>query len=180
MSLIRPELAERLHRWREPAVWGLTALVGAYWSVTGLAGSAWLLTLTGLLLAAVGAAFALGAVRRIRLADPVPAEGVVQIDEGRVGYFGPLGGAFIDVDNLDRVEITARFWRLSGVDGAQVNIPRGAAGAERLPDALSVLPGFTLGGKPLQRGGTRVMWERSVKVTPFRRIAPPRSPHRPG
>ncbi len=151
MSFVRPEVGSFLKRWSEALVWGALTLLGLHSLWLGLSEMAWVLILVGATLTTLGAAYTVGAVLRIRLADPVPAEGVVQVDEARVAYFGPLGGAFIDMEDLNRVEVTERFWRLTGNDGTQLNIPRGASGADALPDAFTALPGYSIASIDWQR-----------------------------
>ncbi len=153
MSFVRPEVGTFLKRWSEAIVWGLLTLLGLHALWLGLSEMAWVLILVGATLTTLGAAYTVGAILRIRLADPVPAEGVVQVDEARVAYFGPLGGAFIDMDDLNRVEITDRFWRLTASDGTQLNIPRGASGVDALPDAFTALPGYSIAASDWQRSG---------------------------
>jgi len=168
MSLIRPELARQIHRWREPLIWAAVALAGTLMLLAGLSDMAWLQLALGAAMSGVAVAFFVVSTRRIRLSDDVLGEGVVQIDEGRIAFFGPLGGAFIDVASLQKVEITRHFWCLSGSDGTQVWIPRGASGVENLPDALSVLPGITLAPE------TGVLWSRSRQPSqPVRRLTVP-------
>jgi hypothetical protein len=152
LTFIRPELAERLRRWQEPIAWGAVLLAGL---VMAWRGYRWLSPLPfalGLLLAAAGLGLLLAALRRVRLRAEGREAGVVMIDERRVGYFGPWGGGFIDIDELARVTVWRRAdgdeprlaWRLSARDGTLLTIPFGAEGAEALPDALSALPGLDL------------------------------------
>ena len=93
----------------------------------------------------------LPALRRMRLANATPAEGVVVIDEARIAYLGPRGGGFVDLPAVARVEIVTRphippasahAWVITTEDGGKLVIPLGAEGADGLLDALSPLPGI--------------------------------------
>lgn len=141
MSFVRPELAARLRPWREAMLWSAGSLAGLWLAWQGWAGSALLLLLFGLLLAAVSAALLVTELRRRRLRGQEPAEGVVTVEEARIGYFGPRGGGFIDLDELVRVEIltdgSRPSWRLEEQGGASLRIPVGARGAENVYDALA-------------------------------------------
>ncbi len=134
----------------EPALTGAGALWLAVLGGQALwAGSvAAVLPLAG---AAVLGAWCVAAARRLRLArrraaEPVP--GVVQIAEGRIGYFGPESGGFAALDAIAAVAVEAApggriaRWHLIDAEGRRLAIPGGAVGAERLPDVLSALPGF--------------------------------------
>jgi hypothetical protein len=144
MSLVRPELAAALHRWREPLAWGAVLAAGLLLIWRGYAGLAPGPLMLGLLMAGAGATLLRAAIRRIRLTAQVPGEGVVVIDEGRIAYLGPFGGGVVDLPRLTRVELTPASWILAADDGTRLVVPRGAVGAERLPDALTPLPGLDL------------------------------------
>ena len=91
-------------------------------------------------------AWAISALRRLRFAQGVAAPGVVEIDEGQVGYLGPGLGGYVALPDLVEVRLIRlhgkRVWRLKQEDGQALLIPVEAAGAERLFDAFSVLPGL--------------------------------------
>lgn len=142
MSFLRPEIVARLRFWREPLGWGAVALLGMIIIATGYAGLGRLLV--GSLLIGVGLLMAAGAIRRTRLGSDVPEAGVVTVDEGRIAYLGPIEGGVLGLSTLDRVEVSAGDWVLTGSDGTRLRIPRGALGAEALPDALAPLPGLDL------------------------------------
>jgi len=142
----------QIRRYGEPAAYlavaGLCLAVGA----RALGGGAWL----GIVPLAVGvlaALAALGAFWRAawtaRTARMGP--GVVTIQEGRISYFGPDGGAVLALDALMSVEIETTdrgpagddlFWHLADSLGQRVAIPGGAHGAAALLDRLSSLDGF--------------------------------------
>ena len=161
MNFVRPELIAWIRRWREPLVWSGICVFGLLLIVSG---DGLARILLGGAISGVSAAFIPGSIRRLRLSEPELSTGAVQIDEGRIAYFGPMGGAFVDIASLERLEIVSRHWRLTSGDGSQIYIPRGAAGAERLPDAFSVLNGFDLSAAFPKSGDGRVtttiLWQR--------------------
>jgi hypothetical protein len=142
MALIRPELATALLRGREVIAALIVALAGL-----------WLIWLGGYLLAPLGAAVAVFATlwavqawRRVRFAQAVAAPGMVEVDEGQVGYLGPTFGGFVALPDLVELRILTlqgrRLWRLKQADGQALLIPVDAEGAERLFDAFGTLPGM--------------------------------------
>jgi hypothetical protein len=141
MSFVRTELAARLRPWREALVWAAGSAAGAWLAWQGWATGAILLLLFGLLLVAVSVSLLVTELRRRRLRGQEPAEGMVVVEEARIGYFGPRGGGFIDLDALARVEImtdgSKPAWRLEESGGASLRIPVGARGAEDVYDALA-------------------------------------------
>ena len=169
MSLVRPAAAQMLRRWSEPAI--AAATVG----VLGWSGLS--VTLSGglfgwFLLAAMALAlFWLRAATLGALASrPVTGTGMAVFREGEIGYMGPHGGGFVELAELARVEIYLvaedhdPVWRLVGQFGAAIAIPATAEGAGHLPEALTVLPGFSdltaVGILQRARPGRHVVWER--------------------
>ncbi len=140
--MIRPELRAALYRLREV----LFALV-----LGGL--GLWLAALGGLLLiptglAVLGIAAVLGvtAWRRLRFSQAIDAPGLVEVDEGQIGYMGPSIGGYVSLPELVEIRLLTlrgrRVWRLKQADGQAVLVPVDANGAERLFDAFSTLPGM--------------------------------------
>lgn len=145
MSLIRPEVVAGARRWRE-------VIAAAGFGAFGL----WLIWLggyvlfpAGLLALAASAAWTLTALRRLRFAQDVNAPGVVEVDEGQIGYLGPTFGGYVAIPELSEVRLVTmqgrRMWRLKQADGQTVLIPIDAAGAVRLFDAFASLPGMDMG-----------------------------------
>jgi hypothetical protein len=174
MSFIRPELAARIHAWREPIAWSALTVVGAGLVFHGYEDIAPLSFVLGLLCTATGLGLLLPAIRRVRLASQTPAEGVVVIDEARIAYLGPRGGGFVDLPAVARVEIVTRphippasahAWVITTEDGERLTIPLGAEGADGLLDALSPLPGidFDAGVAAVlsRRPGQVVVWRKA-------------------
>ena len=152
MSFIRPEAARFLGTWAEPAVYAAVGILCGVKGIGLIANGAWV----GYILAAIGlvAIFAFyGAVARsayaTRMRDKGP--GIVSVLEGRISYLGPLGGAVMARDALVSVDIVTNstgfgqadlHWILMDEAHQRVAIPGSATDADKLLDALGVLPGF--------------------------------------
>jgi hypothetical protein len=103
-----------------------------------------------LTLGALAAFAALGTAERALVArrSARSGPGIVSVQEGRISYLGPHGGATVAVDALVRVDIVAgdghagARWELTDETGQRLSIPASAAHAETLLDALGGLPGF--------------------------------------
>lgn len=162
-----------LYRWREPLVWGALAAAGLGLAVQALQPFAPVLLGFGGLVAFAGLALLVSALQRRAFRVETPGEGIVEIDEGRISYFGPRTGGVVELTSIVRVEIATRphvlpdsahAWVLTDEDGNRLVIPLGALGAEGLPDALSPLPGLQLGpgvaALAHNRPGATLLWER--------------------
>lgn len=169
MSFVRPEVAARLKTYAEPLFWCailvlLCLVLLRMWPVAHWG----ILALIGLAIGGVGIA-GVNAWLRARLTRRADAKGVVLIDEGRIGYFGPEAGGFVEIDALFRVELRGtsmgtKFWVLHHKDGQPLNIPEHAPGAAGLLDSLASLPGLGLAQIARYLGApsdiTRVIWQR--------------------
>jgi hypothetical protein len=167
MSFVRPALRASVLRHREVIAAGFVGALGL-----------WLIWLGGYFLIPVGAAvlllaaaWGLTALRRVMFARPVAAAGVVEVDEGQVGYLGPSFGGYMalaDLADLRLIDVAGqRQWRLKTADGQVLAIPVAATGAERLFDAFAVLPGIDMA--MLTRAmdgpaGTRALWQRGART----------------
>ena len=143
--MIRPEVFALLRRAHEVIL--ALAVIGC---------GAWLIWLGGYVLwpvgavvAALGVSWAVLAWRRMRFAQGTDAPGVVEVDEGQVGYLGPASGGFVSLPELIELRLLTlrgrRMWRLKQADGQALLIPVDAAGSERLFDAFASLPGMDSG-----------------------------------
>lgn len=141
MSLIRPELLERLRPFREAMAAGLLALLGVW--LVWLGG--WLLMPVGAVVLFIAAVWGISALRRARFARRVEAPGVVELDEGQIGYLGPTFGGYVALAELSDLRLIdlhgKRHWRLKQADGQVLLVPVAAQGAEVLFDAFALLPG---------------------------------------
>ncbi len=142
MSLVRAEARAALWRWREVVAGAAMLGLGLWW---GLAGTG-LLPWMGAALALAGAALALAGVQRARFRPGAGGPGVVQVDEGRIAYFGPLTGGTVALSELGAVALdpTGRpaHWVLSQPGQPDLHVPLNAEGAEALFDTFAALPGF--------------------------------------
>ena len=145
MTLIRPELAARLTRWREPIAAAALGLGGIWVATRG----GWLLGPLGAGIILFAAGWAAMALRRLRFVADVAAPGMVEVDEGQVGYLGPAFGGYVALPDLVELRLLTmrgqRLWRLKQADGQALLIPVDAAGADRLYDAFASLPGMDTG-----------------------------------
>ena len=168
MSFIRPEVAELLVRWREVLIGLGIMLIGAWFVAQG----GWLMIALGCAVALGGLALAWTGSRRTLFRASGEAAGVVQIVEGRIGYFGPFYGGTVSLDDITRIEMHAArggsaYWHLHRLGEAALVIPAAAKGADTLFDAFLTLPGLT-SSKLLeaQRDAsvvTRIVWQRPGK-----------------
>jgi hypothetical protein len=142
--MIRREVAAVAYRWREVIVAGVVAALGLWWVWLG----GYLLLPLGLAVLTFAAIWAVTALRRMRFAQEIAAPGVVEVDEGQVGYFGPAAGGYVALQDLDELRLVTlqgrRLWRLKQADGQALLIPVDAAGADRLFDAFGSLPGMDM------------------------------------
>ncbi len=171
MSLLRPEVAAHLHRWREVIAAVLLGASGLWLASLG----GWLLQGIGLILVAVALGWAVIAWRRLRFLRGVAAPGVVEVDEGQVGYWGPNFGGFIALADLAELRLAevggTRHWRMRTHGGEVLMVPVDAAGADRLYDAFATLPGIDMAAltAALDRGvGTLPLWKRADPSLPRR------------
>lgn len=151
-SFIRPEAKDAIRHYGVPLALAIGggALVWKGWAM--MSSGAWI----GFVLIAAGcfACLALiGAIERAVLGwrGRKGGPGVVSIEEGRIGYFGPDGGAIMALDSLVSVDIVTTsegpfgedlFWVLTDETRQMAMIPSGAQDAEKLLDTLGQLPGF--------------------------------------
>ena len=164
MPLIRPEAAAALSRWREVMSAALVIGAGAWLASRG----GWVLTGIGGLMTVAALCWGLVALLRLRFARGGGAPGVVEVVEGQVAYFGPDGGGFVVLEDLREIALVTSpdrretAWRLTPTGGAPLQIPVGAAGAERLFDAFAQLPGLNLGrvSAAAGEGAAGLLWRR--------------------
>lgn len=166
--MIRPELRAHLTRQREAYVAGLL-LAASLWIGTR---GGWFLAAVGLGLAALNAGWLVLALRRARFARPVSDPGVVDLDEGRIGYWGTGGavlGGTMALEDLVEIRLLllkdSQFWRLKSRDGQALLVPVAALGSEKLFDAFAGLPGIDMGTLTAaldRRISAQSLWRRPV------------------
>lgn len=141
-EFLRPEAKAAIWRWREVMVALAILALGLWWGLTAFAVLQWL----GWALTLIGVALAVAAVQRVRFRQGGGGIGVVQVDERRLAYFGPLTGGVIDLGDLVRVDLDptanpAAHWILTA-RGETLAIPVNAEGADQLFDIFASLPGI--------------------------------------
>ena len=144
MSLVRPDLLAAITRQREVIAEGVAGALGLWLIWLG----GYVLIPLGGIVAVAAAGWATIALGRLRFRRPVAAPGIVEVDEGQVGYLGPAFGGYMALADLEELRIGTfggqRQWRLRTSDGQVLLIPVAAEGAERLADAFAVLPGIDM------------------------------------
>lgn len=178
VSAIRPEAMAAIRRWREVAAATLAVALGLW--MTGLGG--FVLWPVGLAFVLGGAAWAVAALRRMRFLRRVEAPGVVVLDEGQLGYFGPVYGGVLAIADLVELRLGWRDgaleWRMRSRDGQMLRIPALSMGADRLYDAFAPLPGIDIAAlgraldDPPREGVSRLLWVRPGLARPPA-LAPP-------
>ena len=163
MGLIREDVIAAAHRGRELIAAGVVALAGLWLMWLG----GYLLFPVGAVIVAVCALWGVQTWRRLRFSQDLTAPGVVEVDEGQVGYLGPTFGGFVALPDLVELRILTmqgqRLWRLKQSDGQALLIPVSAAGADRLFDAFASLPGMDSQALVAAAGGHMadgVIWRR--------------------
>ena len=139
---MRPEARAALERWREVMFTGALLGLGLWFALTSYGALKWL----GWVLAVIGAVLVVAAVQRLRFRMGKGGAGFVQVDEGQIGYFGPVTGGIVARSEMSRVVLdptmTPPHWKLSQPGQADLLIPLTAHGAEALFDAFAALPGI--------------------------------------
>jgi hypothetical protein len=169
MSWLRSEALEQLARWREVASAVGLAVFGAWLMASG----GYVLPGLGAIFTLVGLAWGLIALRRLRFARPVSLPGLVEVDEGQIGYLGPGIGGFVALRDLTEIRmLTLRgmpHWRLKQADGQALLIPLAAAGADQLYDAFASLPSIDMARlaaaaapSTKAQAGVQVLWQRPL------------------
>lgn len=166
--MIRPAARDWLWQRREPIAALALCGLGLWLAMLG----GWLLIPIGVGACLLGAGLGLSALRRLRFAQAILAPGLVEVDEGQVGYLGPAFGGFVSLPEVVELRLVTinrrRLWRLKQADGQALLIPVDAAGAERLFDAFASLPGLDTASLVASvqtfgpTGGTRVIWRRGA------------------
>ncbi len=144
--MIRPEVQRNIRVWAEPICLAVGLVVLLIYLIGNARVSNAFLFFEVVVCLGL-AAWLVNAVVRARLKSGHDATGIVLVDEGRIGHFGPEDGGFVDIDALSRVSVSgtadARVWQLYHDDGPPMTIPAGARDADQLIDFLASLDGVT-------------------------------------
>ncbi len=173
--MIRPEAARALNRWREAATGVGVLALGLWWAL----GTGGLLAWVGWALVAAGGALAVAGVQRGLLRRSGGGPGLVQVTEGRIVYFGPLGGGAAALSELSALHLIrgpggGLAWVLDQPAEPALVIPLDAEGADALMDLLGSLPGLSLARlvaatrRPPQ--GRMLLWQRGPDPTVAARV----------
>lgn len=141
-DFLRPAARAGLQRWGETGAALALAAAGVWWALSGPGPVHWL----GWVLAALGAALAIGAIQRARFAARGLGTGLIEVVEREVRYFGPRGGGVVALDLMLALSLSAdaQYWLVESRDGTVLAIPRAASGHEALFDAFAALPGLDM------------------------------------
>lgn len=169
MSFLRPGARAFLARWGEALVLAALALLALWLALRSHGRGQELFAAAFLLGTLLLLALARAAILKARLAGSGEAAGVVEVTERRIAYFAPQGGGIADLAALVRVEIAvprtgSPVWRLHGEEGGVLAIPRDAAGAGALVEALAALAPLDWSGALAAAAGPGprivALWER--------------------
>jgi hypothetical protein len=172
-GFFRPEAVAVVTRWREVGVALAIAALGLW---IALRPGGVIVTGFGYVLIALGAVALVPALRRARFVSGGQGPGVVQVDEGRITYMGPVTGGAMALDDLKVLSVRRDgddrpAWVLADASQLLV-IPVDAVGADALFDAFAALPDVKLDRliaavQSRTRGSQRV-WvrDRPLALTP--------------
>ncbi len=161
MSFIRPEIVEGLQKWREVLAGVIVVAIALFMMQDGLGGRFW----AGVLIGCLGLGLIVSGVPRARSRTKGGGAGVIEVDERRIIYFGPLSGGSMAVEDISRIAADPnRRWVLTSLSGDLMTIPMDAEGRDALFDAFAALPGLsaskladTIQGDVTSR---TVLWEK--------------------
>lgn len=168
-DFIRPEVKALAWRWRELIFAELLFFLGLWWALTSSGAVKWM----GWVVVVLAIGLSIAGILRGRFRQSGQGPGVVKIVERRVGYFGPLTGGAIDLDQAAMLELEpnakpAPHWVLSDTNGQVVEIPVNAEGAEALYDAFASLEGINMQATVdvLSRTSTErvVIWQKERRL----------------
>jgi hypothetical protein len=142
MSFIRPEARASLWRWREVLFGVGLACLAAVWAV----GAFGIVRILALVLLGFAVVLILAGIQRSRFRGRGGGQGVVQVIEGQVTYYEPLNGGAVAISELAALSLDGRdkpaHWLLVPDQGATLQIPVSAEGADALFDAFNGLAGL--------------------------------------
>ena len=144
-EFVRPELKSAFWRWRELIASLFVLGLGLFISIETFGFLRWI----GWVLVGSGFLLVIAGIQRGRFRQGTGGIGVVTVDEGRLGYFGPLTGGTVALDDMTGLSLDRRstppHWVLTARGNGPVFIPIDAEGADELFDLFSALPGIDTG-----------------------------------
>ncbi|MGB0959209.1 MAG: hypothetical protein ACPGVK_03080 [Halocynthiibacter sp.] len=167
MDFIRPDARAKIAQFRE--VWAAMAVVVVgfwiFWITFGFVQYLGLaLMMLGLLLLWTGFVKA-----RLRILGG--AQGVLEVDERQLTWFGPYGGYVISLNEVLKIEVSgtgdpqAAHWVFTDPTQGPISVPMAAKGNESLIDALSLFRGLKYARvQELLQKGTQfreVVWRKA-------------------
>lgn len=190
MSFLRPEAVAAIRLYAEPIIYAVITAAFLWKGAALIGAGAWIAGILMLVPGLLAALAVLGAIERALVAhrSARAGPGIVTVEEGRITYLGPYGGAAMAVDALMRIDIVtdpessfasdAR-WEMTDETGQRLSIPASAANAGALLDVLGGLPGFSnltaIRALHGDQAGRRAIWHRHV--APLDEIRPPPGGH---
>lgn len=140
---VRAEARRAIARWREALLGAVVAAIGLWLMLISYGLVFWIsvaILLAGIAMAAAG-------IQRGRFRTLAGGPGVVRIDEGQIGYFGPFTGGAVALSEITRLtldpKLTPPSWKLSQIGQPDLLIPLNAEGADALFDVFAALPGIS-------------------------------------
>ncbi len=161
MSFVRPEVLATVRRYREALSGSLFAGLGLWLMLDGIGARFWF----GSLVAMFGIGLVVAGIPRARARLGGGGAGVVDIDERRITYFGPVSGGAMALGDIERIAVDpGRRWVLTSDKGDQMTVPMTAEGADQLFDAFTALPGMSQATlvRVIERevSARRVIWQK--------------------
>ncbi len=142
MSFVRPEAQAALWHWREVLLGIALAALAGLWAFNAFG----ILRILALVLLTFAVLLILTGIQRGRFRGRGGGQGVVQVIEGQVSYYGPLTGGAVAISELAALSLDGRskpaHWLLVPDQGATLQIPVSAEGADALFDAFTGLSGL--------------------------------------
>jgi len=167
--MIRPEVLAVFRKYSEVILGLVLAGLGGW----VLLRSGWFWMLVGAAVMLAGLALAYIAWRKLAFRSNEVGPGVVEVDERQISYFSAYEGGAVSIEALSRITVITNdegpwaedmHWVLEEDGGSRLVIPNSAAGAEKLFDAFSALPGvdYTMAARAMgsTQNDSYVIWAK--------------------
>ena len=144
MSFLRPEALSTLRRWNDVLSGVVVGALGLWLATRSYGVRAQL----GVVLLLVAAALIYSGIQRARRPIGEGGQGVVDIHERRLTYFGPTDGGTVSLDALSHIEVFCKgegdcasdfYWVFHEPGSPPLQVPGNAEGAQTIFDALAAL-----------------------------------------